>query len=50
MGSVSYGISFFAVAEGSCLASEMTSLDHGDIPIRFLLGSGTGKVKSALSG
>ena len=49
-GSVSYDIFFFVVADGSCLASEMTSLDHGDIPMRFLLGSGTGKVKSALSG
>ena len=26
----SYGICFLAVAAGSCLVSEMTSLDHGD--------------------
>ena len=46
----SYGISFFPLEEGSCLVSETNSLDHGDIPTGFGFGSGTGKVKSALSG
>ena len=41
---------FFPAGEGSCLVLETTSLNHGDIPTGFVLYSGTGKVKSALSG
>ena len=34
----SFGISFFPDGEESCLVLETTSLDHGDIPIRFVRG------------
>ena len=44
----SFGISFFPSGEGSCLVLETPSLDHEGIPMEFLRGSETGKVKSAL--
>ena len=49
-GRVHFWYFFFPLREGSCLVLETTSLDHGNIPTGFVRGSGTGKVKSALSG
>ena len=47
----SFGISFFpAGGQGSCLVLEMTLVDHRDIPMGFVQGSATDKVKNALPG
>ena len=46
-GIVQFWYFFFPAGEGSCLALEMTSLNHGDIPTGFVRGSATDKVKSA---
>ena len=48
MGMVQFWYFFFPVREGSCLVLETALLDHGNIPMGFVRGSATGKVKSDL--
>ena len=40
---VQFSSSFFLAGDRSCLVLDMTSLDHGNIPMGFVRGSVTGK-------